>query len=127
MEPQMISDFNSAPCDGPLWVWIWLGVCFLIAVALILLDAFLSPRRVLGLSLLKNERTRREMAEEMIIELEVEINSYKRKEHIVETANRKGFTVPEKNEKKQYIALQPRTPEERAQTWGLDGDNNIEF
>ena len=130
MEPQMISDFNSAPCDGPVWVWIVLAVLFIPTATLIVAHWLLYQDIVIGFNLIENANDRCLECEEEKIQKEEEIEALKAEivslegsnERLMDLARRKGSTLvtPKQEEK----PLRPRyTAEERAAMWGSDGDN----
>jgi len=98
----MIANFNTAPPPG-IWItWAWLGVCFVASAVLIVLDALLRSRVILGINLLQNANRRAQEAEDEIIRLESKVEAkdieilYLRNENetLRELARRKGsYTV----------------------------------
>jgi hypothetical protein len=99
---EMIANFNTAPPPG-IWItWAWLGVCFVASAVLIVLDALLRSRVILGINLLQNANRRAQEAEDEIIRLESKVEAkdieilYLRNENetLRELARRKGsYTV----------------------------------
>jgi len=74
-EGEMIADFNTAPPPG-IWItWAWLGVCFLASAVLIVLDALLRSRVILGINLVQNANRRAQEAEDEIIRLESKVEA----------------------------------------------------
>lgn len=107
-EGEMIANFNTAPAAGYLFIWLWIGACFLASAVLIILDELLRPRVVFGLGVLENERRRRENAEEEIIQLESKVKAQEirieylegENETLRELARRKGsYTVRDADSK----------------------------
>ena len=101
-EGEMIANFNTAPPPGIWLTWVWLGVCFLVSAVLIVLDALLRSRVILGINLLQNANRRAQEAEDEIICLESKVEAkdiqilYLRNENetLRELARRKGsYTV----------------------------------
>jgi len=101
-EGELIANFNTAPPPG-IWItWAWLGVCFVASAVLIVLDALLRSRVILGINLLQNANRRAQEAEDEIIRLESKVEAkdieilYLRNENetLRELARRKGsYTV----------------------------------
>ena len=72
---EMIANFNTAPPPGIWLTWVWLGVCFLASAVLIVLDALLRSRVILGINLLQNANRRAQEAEDEIIRLESKVKA----------------------------------------------------
>ena len=72
---EMIANFNTAPPPGIWLTWVWLGVCFLASAVLIVLDALLRSRVILGINLVQNANRRAQEAEDEIIRLESKVES----------------------------------------------------
>ena len=97
-EGEMIANFNTAPPPGIWLTWVWLGVCFLASAVLIVLDALLRSRVILGINLVQNANRRAQEAEDEIIRLESKVHAkdiqilYLRNENetLRELARRKG-------------------------------------
>lgn len=129
MEPQMISDFNNVPCDGPLWVWIVLGALFIPIAGLIVVHGLLYSNVVLGINLIRNANDRRLECEDEKIQKEEEIEALKAEivslegsnERLMDLARRKGSTLVTPKQEKRPERLY--TAKERAEMWGSDGDN----
>lgn len=140
IEGEMIANFNTAPPPG-IWItWAWLGVCFLASAVLIVLDALLRSRVILGINLLQNANRRAQEAEDEIIRLESKVEAkdieilYLRNENetLRELARRKGFRMAEQEEEDddsdfgQWRARQ-RWKEHAQQTDDFDFDYKIKI
>jgi hypothetical protein len=120
-----------------LFIWLWIGACFIASAVLIILDELLRPRVVFGLGILENERRRREDAEEEIIQLESKVEAQEvhieylegENETLRELARRRGFLRDEESED-HTETLRPRyTRDQWAEMLGGDEeeDNSIEL
>jgi hypothetical protein len=134
---EMIANFNTGPAAGYLFIWLWIGACFIASAVLIILDELLRPRVVFGLGILENERRRREDAEEEIIQLESKVEAQEvhieylegENETLRELARRRGFLRDEESED-HTETLRPRyTRDQWAEMLGGDEeeDNSIEL
>ena len=74
-EGEMIANFNTAPPPGIWLTWVWLGACFLASAVLIVLDALLRSRVILGINLVQNANRRAQEAEDEVIRLESKVEA----------------------------------------------------
>ena len=134
---EMIANFNTAPAAGYLFIWLWIGACFIASAVLIILDELLRPRVVFGLGILENERRRREDAEEEIIQLESKVEAQEvhieylegENETFRELARRKGFRMNDDDNESDFAQwrAKQRWKEHAQETDDFDFDYEIKI
>ena len=133
----MIANFNTAPPPGIWIIWAWIGVCFLASAVLIVLDALLRSRVILGINLLQNANRRAQEAEDEIIRLESKVEAkdieilYLRNENetLRELARRKGFRMNDDDNESDFAQwrAKQRWKEHAQETDDFDFDYEIKI
>jgi hypothetical protein len=126
----MIADFNTTPPPGMGEVYMWLRVVFLAFCALELFWWMFGGYIVLTFATKENLVRRAHNAEDEVIRLESKVKACEIRITYLEGENetlralavRSGSRVVDRDEPDR---LRPKyTPEERAEMWGMDGDND---
>jgi len=126
----MIADFNTTPPTGTGDVWLWLAVVFVAFCFLEWLWWMFGGYMVLVFATKENLVKRAHNAEDEVIRLESKVKACEiritylegENETLREMARRSGSHVINQDEPE---PLRPRyTPEQRAEMWGSDGDND---
>jgi len=145
IDGQMIANFNTTPPPGIWIIWIWIGWAMAASAFLIIVHALLGDSVAVRWGMLRNAVQRAENAENEVIEkghviekLRAEVVSLEGvNERLIDLARRKGFRFGadggepsdlERFRQREMDSepLRPQyTPEERAEMWGTDGENDF--